>query len=189
MSTVNRMSEFSAGSGRRGGRLRSELGSLVVEFALVLGLVLVPLMISLVAFSWIMNGYLELNNAVAIGANAVAVSRGSTTDPCLTAEDAIYAAAPILIQSKLTFTFTFIPNTGGSGTPFTGGGKGGSGNAAGCSATGATGATAYVTRGDYIQVQATYAYTTPIHIPYWQWFNNLANSGLQLNAQTADVIQ
>jgi hypothetical protein len=43
----------------------------------------------------------------------MAMSRGNTTDPCNTAVQAFYSAAPNLTQSNLTFTFAF---NGGSGT-------------------------------------------------------------------------
>jgi len=83
-----------------------ERGSALVEFALVLPMLLL-LTTGLLIFGVAMNNYLQLTNAVSIGARAVANSAQVTTDPCAVASAAIIAAAPGLNTSKLTISYTF----------------------------------------------------------------------------------
>jgi Flp pilus assembly protein TadG len=64
----------------------------------------------LLVFGIAMNNYLQLTNAVSVGARAVALSSGITLDPCSTASSAIIAAAPGLNSSKMTFSYSLNGN-------------------------------------------------------------------------------
>src|SRR5579863_7460246 len=79
-------------------------GQSIVEFSLVAPLLL---MIVTGAVSFGLNLYDEivLTNAVSIGAQTLALSRGQTSDPCATAVSAIESAAPTLTSSNLSFKF------------------------------------------------------------------------------------
>ena len=96
------------------GRCRSlpwkgDEGSALVEFALILPMLLM-LTTGVLVFGVAMNNYLQLTNAVSVGARAVAMSSGITLDPCATASSAIIAAAPALNSSKMTFSYSLNGN-------------------------------------------------------------------------------
>jgi Flp pilus assembly protein TadG len=90
-------------------RARSERGSSLVEFALTLPLLMV-VATGIFAFGIALNNYLELTNAVTIGAQLLADSRGVTGTPCTNAVNAIYNAAPNLTAGNLAINFTFSNN-------------------------------------------------------------------------------
>ena len=131
-------------SGKRArGRLRTgrEGGQSLVEFALCLPLLLL-VVTGIFTFSFALNNYLTLTNAVGIGGQLLAVSRGQTTDPCNTAASAIYGASPLLSQTA--FTFSFVLN----GNSYSG---------ASCSSgSTTTGAAGNLVQGANAQVTATY---------------------------------
>lgn len=135
-------------------------GSALVEFALVVPLMM-ALMMGLLTCGIALGNYVALTNAVDTGARLLAVSRGETTDPCATAVSAVYAAAPQLAQSKLTFTFVLNGNSY-SGTTCT------------------AGAANLVTAGS-AQVTATY----PAQITLFGW----TPSSLNMTAQTTELVQ
>jgi Flp pilus assembly protein TadG len=85
-------------------------GSALVEFALILPMMLM-LTTGLLVFGVAMNNYIQLTNAVSVGARAVAMSSGITLDPCSTASSAIIAAAPGLSSSKMTFSYSLGGNS------------------------------------------------------------------------------
>jgi hypothetical protein len=145
---------------------KGERGTALVEFTLAMVFILLPFLTGVIALSWVFNQYLELTNAVTIGAQLLAVSRGNTTtvDPCLTVEQAIYRAAPLLNPADVAFTYTFTPSNGGTGTSFTGGGVGGKNDQSGCSATSSSGANAYMQQGENVTVIATYPCDSPIGV-------------------------
>ena len=64
--------------------------------------------------------YLQLTNATDIAARLLSVSRGQTTDPCSTAVNSFYAAAPNLSHSNLTFNYV-LDGQSYSGTTCTAG--------------------------------------------------------------------
>jgi Flp pilus assembly protein TadG len=128
------------------------------------------------AFGIALNNYLELTNAVTIGAQLLAVSRGNTSNPCQTATNAIYNAAPYLQEGSLSFNYTFTPSTGGTSTSF-------AGNSNECSATGSSGATAYMLQGEQVAVTATYPCTL---VGYGF---NLSSLGCTLTANVTEIIQ
>jgi len=88
---------------------RGEQGQSLVEFALILPMMLL-LATGIMVFGLAMNNYLQLTNAVSVGARTVAISAGATLDPCATAANAIIAAAPGLNAASFTFSYTFSGN-------------------------------------------------------------------------------
>jgi len=86
-------------------KFADEEGSALVEFALILPMMLL-LTTGVLVFGVAMNNYLQLTNAVSVGARTLAINGGITTDPCATASSAIIAAAPGLTSSKLTFSYS-----------------------------------------------------------------------------------
>lgn len=81
-------------------------GSALVEFALILPMLLL-ITTGILVFGVAMNNYLQLTNAVSMGARTAAINAQLTKDPCALASNAIIAAAPGLTASKITFNFTF----------------------------------------------------------------------------------
>lgn len=151
--------------------LGSQKGAALVEFALVLPMFLV-LSTGIFTFGFALNNYLELTNAVTIGAQDVAVSRNVSTipDPCAAGSSAIAGAAPYLTPANVSYTFTFTPAAGGVGTSYTG-----TGTSASCTAQAST-----MQQGGTVQVTATYPCTLVI-------YGN--NFGCALKAQVAEIIQ
>jgi len=81
-----------------------EWGSALVEFALILPMLLL-LTTGVLIFGVAMNNYMQITNAVSIGARTLAVSAQITLDPCATASTAIINAAPGLTSSNLKFSY------------------------------------------------------------------------------------
>jgi hypothetical protein len=113
-----------------GKRARARLGAsdqggqALVEFALILPallMILTGIFITAIAFT----NYIELTNAVAVGAEALAISRcpvsancpASLTNPCSNATGLIADAAPLLSPSNISYTIVLTP-IGGTGTPY-----------------------------------------------------------------------
>jgi hypothetical protein len=67
-----------------------EQGGALVEFALLLPILLL-LTTGIMVFGVAMNNYLQLTNAVSIGARNLAISAGITLDPCATASATSHA--------------------------------------------------------------------------------------------------
>jgi Flp pilus assembly protein TadG len=88
---------------------RGEQGQSLVEFALIAPMLLL-LATGIMVFGVAMNNYLQLTNAVSVGARTVAINAGVTLDPCATAANAITAAAPGLNPANFTFSYTFSGN-------------------------------------------------------------------------------
>ncbi|MGA2535070.1 MAG: TadE/TadG family type IV pilus assembly protein [Terracidiphilus sp.] len=122
--------------------LRSgDQGSALVEFALILPMLLL-VTTGMLVFGVAMNNYLQLTNAVSIGARTLAASAQLTLDPCATASTAITNAAPGLTASR--FTYSFVMN----GTPYSG---------ASCSSSSlSSGAASNLSSGTTVTVTATY---------------------------------
>jgi Flp pilus assembly protein TadG len=90
-----------------------EEGSALVEFAMLLPMLLL-LMTGTFVFGIAMNNYMQLTNAVSVGARSLAISAEVTLDPCATAYTAITGAAPALNPSNMTFSYSL------NGTTYTG---------------------------------------------------------------------
>ncbi len=85
----------------------------LVEFALTVPALLL-VVTGIAAFGIAFNNYMMLTEATSVGARQLTVSRGQTTDPCKTFANAVYAAAPMLKTSSLTFSITL------NGVPYPG---------------------------------------------------------------------
>ncbi len=147
---------------RRPGKrfLRNTEGGALVEFAMVL-----PMMMLIITGIFYLGialaMYLQLTNATDISARLLSVSRGQTTDPCSTAANAFYAAAPNLSHSNLTFTYS-LDGQGYSGTTCTAG-------------------AAYLVQGTSAQMTVQY----PVHLGIY----GLGWSAITLKSQTTELMQ
>lgn len=155
------------------GRLRAlirsgDAGGALVEFALVVPMMLV-LTTGILIFGIAVANYLNLTEATSTGARLLAVSRGQTLDPCATTANAIYAAAPTLTRSNLTFTFVL------NGTSYPG---------ASCTSTSnTTGAAGNLVQGGTAKVTVTYPCSLAIY------GRNFAPGGCTLTSQTTELVQ
>jgi Flp pilus assembly protein TadG len=98
-------------------RARSERGQALLEFAYLLPILLI-LLLGMIAFGMTLNNYLEMTNGVTAGAQALAISRGQTLDPCATSAGPFYNATPNLTSANAKFTITISPAPGGSGSTY-----------------------------------------------------------------------
>jgi Flp pilus assembly protein TadG len=150
----------------------SEKGGALVEFALVLP-VLLLVVTGITTFGLALNNYMQLTQAVGIGGQALSVSRGNTTDPCNVVSSAVYAAAPYLVSTSITFT-TKIYTSSSSSTSYSG---------ASCSSSSTTtGAAGNLTQGQAAVVTATYPCSLVV-------FGANYASTCSLNAQVTEIIQ
>lgn len=95
--------ESRSGDKQAGSRARDERGQAYLEFILAAPLLL-ALLTAVFAFGVAFDHYLALRFATNTGAQLLSISRGQTTDPCKTASQAVYSAAPQLAQSNLKFS-------------------------------------------------------------------------------------
>jgi len=145
-----------------------ERGSALVEMALILPMLLI-LTTGIFVFGIAMNNYVTLTNAVSVGARTVALNAQLTTDPCAVASAAIEAAAPSLISSKLTFSYSF------NGSPYSG---------ASCnSSTVSTGAAGNLAEGTTVTVTANY----PLNLSVFG--NQMSPSNAVLQATSTELVQ
>lgn len=145
-----------------------ERGSALVEMALILPMLLM-LTTGMLVFGVAMNNYMQLTNAVSIGARAVANSAEVTTDPCAVASSAVIAAAPGLSSSKLSISYTF------NGNPYSG---------PSCSSASAdTGAAGDLTSGTTATVTATY----PLNLSVFG--NRFSATNAVLKASSTELVQ
>ena len=138
-----------------------EEGAALVEFGVVFPLMMIFIM-AIFSFGIALNNYIQLTDAVGIAGRALAISQGQTTDPCNTVATALYAAAPGLTQSKLSFSYTI--------------------NGVAYSGTTCTSAVSNLKVG----VNATITATYPLNISIWG--SNPA-SGRQLSASITELVQ
>ncbi len=161
-------------------RGRNERGQALLEFAYLLPILLI-LLLGMIAFGITLNNYLEMTNGTTAGAQAVAISRGQTVDPCLTAATPFFGAAPTLTKANLSFTITTSTGPGGSGTSQT---LWPSGANPSCPASSTTSPPAsYLVQGGTITVKVTY----PCNLKVFGV--NFAPSTCTLTTQTAESIQ
>ena len=153
-----------------GARLRrllaAEDGNPIVEMALI-----IPIFFM---FALALNSYLMLSNGVDIAARQLALSRGNTTDPCLTVSSALTAAAPSLNATNLSYTITLNGNVKTGST---------------CAATSTTTPPAsYLIQGSPAIVNVTY----PCDLTVFQAYpmrNQSLDSACTLTATTAEMVQ
>jgi len=146
---------------------RSEEGGTLVEMALSLPILMVVLT-GIFSFGITLNNYLELTDAVGIGARYLALQAGQNLDPCAITVPVIEQAAPLLKPSTLTFTFV-LKGTSYSGTSCN-------------SSSFTTGAAGNLVPGQPAQVTVTYPCTLAVY------GLNLAPS-CTLSAQTTEIVQ
>ncbi len=149
-------------------RSREDSGSSMIEIALCLP-VLLMVALGITSFGVAMNNYLLLNESSSVAARQLAISRGQTLDPCAFTSSAVYAAAPTLTKSNLTFTYTL------NGTKYTG--------TTCSSASMTTGAAGNLVQGSTATVQVSYPCTLMIYN------TNYAPNGCKLSAQTTELVQ
>ena len=141
-------------------RAADDSGQALVELALSLPILLL-LVFGLCTFGVAFENYLVLQNATNVGARALAISRGQSTDPCSTASTAITNAASVLTSSSLNFTFVL------NGASYTG--------------TSCTAGAANMTQGTTARVTVTY----PCTLSSYKW----SYAPCTLTAATAELIQ
>ena len=151
----------------RVGADEAEEGSSLVEFAVTLP-VLLLLVTGILVFGVAFSNYIMLNEATAIGARQLAISRGQTLDPCKTVVNAVTAAAPLLVPANLTVSITL------NGQSYAG--------MSSCSGTNTSGAPANMVLGTNAVVKVTYPCSLSL-------FGDLISSGFLLTAQTTEQMQ
>ena len=145
-----------------------EDGQSLVEMAMVLPVLLLVLT-GIFSFGLTFSAYIILTEATGTAARAVAISRGTTTDPCSVAVAAFYGSAPTLSQTGLTFTYVFNNTSAITGTS--------------CSST----STATGAAGNLVQGQpATLSVTYPCSLRVFR--SNLVPNCV-LKAQTTEIVQ
>lgn len=143
----------------------------MVEFAVVLP-VLLLLVTGIGSFGLVLNNYLQLTDAVSLGAQELSISRGNTTDPCADTAGWIHNAAPYLYANKINLTYVL---NGVSYGPFTG-----TSSASCSSGSYSTGAAGNLQPGKSIQVIASYPCTLAVY-GY--------NFDCNLHAQITEIVQ
>jgi Flp pilus assembly protein TadG len=101
-------------------RRDGERGAALVEFALVVP-ILMTFVLGMFSFGILLNQYLELTNATALGGQYLSVLRGpSATDPCAQTISAIESAAPLLNPASMNFSFsiTYLNQSTGATTVY-----------------------------------------------------------------------
>jgi Flp pilus assembly protein TadG len=141
-------------------------GGAMVEFALVAPMML-ALLTGIFGLGFALTDYLQLNNAVDVGARTIAVIRatnsdGTTPDPCAAALTAIKNAAPALNSSQIKLSFSL------NGTSYP-------------NVTTCTNGEANIIAGKTAQVSATYPYTLML----FGW----KPVSMTLTAQTTELLQ
>lgn len=169
MQTVSRFRAFA----------RQREGNALVEFAVVAPLLLCLLM-GLVAIGVLVNNYITLTDAVAMGARAFAEATGVSGspvngDPCSYAVSVMNADAKSLATANITYTITYTPAS--------------TGTAATVSAP-CTGTFSGMTEGDTVGITATY----PALMLYTQYKGGVMilpkyTSSWTLSAHTTQVVQ
>ncbi len=138
--------------------------------------VMMMVLTGIFSFSVVLYQKLLLSSAVTRGGAVLALERGDV-DPCLTASNAIYAAAPGLSKTNLKLTFIL----GGSNTSgVISGGTNYGNNVTTCTAAGSGGAAA-LQAGWPVQIQATYPCAYAIY--------GLHLGTCSLYSQIAEIIQ
>ena len=100
---------------KRLARLRGEDdGVAMVEFALVLPLLLM-LVTGIIQFGLVFNTYINLSDAVRIGARSISLGRGAASDPCVAAASKLAANdAVTLPNAKVSTGYPAFKDTNGN---------------------------------------------------------------------------
>jgi len=166
-------------------RVRGEQGSTLVEFALLL-VVLMPIVMGIIVFGIAFNNYLAVSNAANIGAQALSVSRGGTSDVCTLTTQSITSAAGGLTPSSLTTAITIYPPTTTSNTnPCTGSAsftQSGTGIFS-CGGTGSGSGLSYLKAQGCVQVKVSYPCSLVVYGA------NFGGKNCTLTTTTAEAVQ
>jgi Flp pilus assembly protein TadG len=141
-------------------------GGALVEMAVTLPIVM-AVMTGIFSFSIALYQKLQLAEAVSNAGHLLATDRGDN-DPCQTATNAIYGAAPGLTQSKLTITYTLNGANQGTGTTS-------------CAASPSTAANSNMVAGQNAEIQATYTCTLGVY--------GMKYTGCSISSQITEVVQ
>lgn len=158
---------------------RSERGGAMVEMALIVPVFMV-IVTAIGSFGVALNQYLELTNAVTVGAQELGVSRGNLTKPCTNAIDAVYNAAPFLTDANYTFIITFTTSAGVS-TQYANSAVGGSAQSQ-CDTVATAADPTIFTQGESVELSATYS---PVSI---QWYGS-SLSNMKLSTAVTEIVQ
>jgi Flp pilus assembly protein TadG len=90
---------------------REERGGALVELAIAFPILMV-LITGVFSFSFFLNQYIQVTDAVNVGAKLLAVSRGNTLDPCSLVSTAVTTVAPSLNSGSMTFSLALTGNNG-----------------------------------------------------------------------------
>lgn len=129
------------------------------------------------SFGFALNNYLELTNAVTLGAQQVSISRSAYADPCGNAIAVMHNATPYLSKSSVKYQFVFTTPPGNTNTGITGGTFPASPST---SPTCSGADTANMAPGGSVEVTATY----PCTLAGYGF-----NFGCNLSAQITEIIQ
>jgi Flp pilus assembly protein TadG len=157
-----------------------EQGGALVEFALVLPMMLVVIF-GMATFGIAFNRYMELTQAVNVGAEQLAIARGNTTDPCALVYKAVTQVSPYLNGSQMTFNF--VLNTTSYG-PYTGG----SANVTCSSASTSTGAAGNLIQLDPVTVNVSYPCSV-LSINFGNMVHFIPVPSCNLHAQITEISQ
>ncbi|MGA9586625.1 MAG: TadE/TadG family type IV pilus assembly protein [Terracidiphilus sp.] len=148
-----------------------EEGSALVEMALVLPILLL-ILTGIFTFSVALNQKLTMTEALNVAGRAIATDAGDT-NPCQTASNALYAAAPLLKPSSFTVKYTLTP-VGGSAVPY---------NSASCpgSATDSTVVNTNLASGGNVEIDASYPCSLSIY--------GVKYSGCTITESIQEVVQ
>jgi len=144
---------------------RGDEGNALVEMAITLP-IMMAVITGVASFSIALYQKMLLAEAVSNAGHVLATDRGDT-NPCTTATNALYAAAPGLAQSNLTLTYTLNGHSYGSGTTT-------------CPGTSGA-ANVNMVAGGNAQIQATYTCTLGVYGMHY--------SSCSVASQITEVVQ
>lgn len=146
---------------------QEQQGSSLIEFAVALPAMLM-VVTGITTFGIALNNYVSLTDATNVAARQLALSRDQIVDPCALVSSTVYASAPYLTQSGLSFAVTI------NGHQYTG--------TTCASASPSVGAAGYMSQGANVTLQVSY----PCNLTIYK--TNYAPN-CSMTAQTTQVVQ
>jgi len=162
------------------GALGAEKGQALIELALCLP-ILLTVVTGVMSFGIAIDNYMQLTDAVAVGARSLSLLRLNTTDPCAVSYAAVTNAAPALVlQGTISVTTTMYAPLATNGS---GGGQLGSYAGRTCSSSSnTTGAAGNLVQYGGVQVTATFPCNLQVYgLNYW--------SSCTLSSRSTEVVQ
>ena len=159
-------------------RVANAEGAALVEFALMVPLLFI-LVFGMCSFGIAFNQYLQLTEAVNVGAEQLAISRGNTLDPCNLTFNVVKKVSPYLNSSNMTFSF--VLNTTSYG-PYT------SGTVSCSSTSNSTGSAGNLIQGDPVTVTVSYPCSI-ISLKFGPLYNFNPVPSCNLQAQITEIVQ